>query len=179
MESVGRIFVALGLPPEVRRFVSDATEAAHVPGRRVAEADLHITLRFLGDVGEVDYDRLLMELDEQTWPAPFSLRLTSLGAFPNARSATVAWVGVEESEPLLETHARVEDACSGAGLGREERPFRPHVTVARIRPPADTRSVLARSDYLGASFPVTRIVVLRSQLGGYGPRYEPLDFIDL
>lgn len=159
--------------------VAEAVDVAQLPGRLVHEADLHITLRFLGDVDEVAYDRLLKELDDQTWPAPYSLRLTALGAFPHARSATVAWVGVDDSPQLEHTYTSVEDACDAAALGREERPFRPHVTVSRVRPPADLRPILAGANQLGVTFAVRRIVVLRSHAGGPGPRYEPLDFIDL
>lgn len=179
VESVGRVFVALGLPPELRRLVADAPDVAQLPGRRVDEADLHITLRFIGDVDEVSFDRLLMELDDQTWPPPYRLRLTSLGAFPNDRSATVAWIGVDGSPSLVHTHSLVEEACDAAGLGTEERPFRPHVTVSRLRPPADLRPVVAASQRLGASFDVSQVVVLRSHLGGAGPRYEPLEWFPL
>ena len=173
--SVGRIFVAIGLPPELRQYVADAADAAQLPGRRVDDADLHVTLRFLGDVDEVSFDRLLMAMDDQHWPAPFALRLGSLGAFPNARAATVAWVGVDDSAALAEIHARVEDACDAAGLGREERPFRPHLTVARVRPPADIRPTVRDFPPLAVSFAVDRIVVLRSHAGRPGSKYELLE----
>lgn len=173
--SVRRIFVALGLPPELRQYVADAADAAQLPGRRVDEADLHITLRYLGDVDEVSFDRLLMAMDDQNWPAPFALRLGALGAFPNPRAASVAWVGVDDSVALAETHAQVEDACDAAGLGREDRPFRPHLTVTRVRPPADIRSTIRDFPPLALSFSVDRIAVLRSQGGRPGPKYELLE----
>ena len=179
VESVGRVFVAVGLPPEVRQAVSEALERVPVPGRPVHPADLHLTLRFLGDVDEVAFDRLLMELDSRDWPGRFPLMLTGLGAFPHPRSATVAWLGVADSPELAATQGLVEDACDDAGLGREERPFRPHVTLARIRPPADLRMQVASFQPLGIPFVVSRLVVLRSNLGGAEPRYEPLEFVGL
>lgn len=177
VESVGRIFVAIGVPPEVRRYIADAVATAELPGRRVDEADLHITLRFLGDLDEVTFDRLLMELDDATWPALFNLRLRSFGAFPNPRTATVAWVGVDDSAALAQVHARVEEACEAAGLGREERPFRPHLTVSRLRPPVDLRAKMSEFPPLSVSFRVDRIVVLRSHAGRSGPKYELMESI--
>jgi 2'-5' RNA ligase len=76
---------------------------------------------------------------------------------------------------LLSEHA--EESAQGAGLAPEERPFHPHLTLARIRPPVDVRGLL--DEELDLSWPCDRVVVYRSHLGRGGARYEPLDSVDL
>lgn len=180
MESVGRIFVAVGFPPEVRVHLGNWLEPLGVTGRVVPPEDLHLTLRFLGDLDAVALDRLTGALDDSDLTEPFSIRLDGLGAFPHARKASVVWIGVDDrSGSLGLVHTVVEDACEEAGLGREERPFRPHVTVSRVRPPADVRATISTAPPLGIATPVDHLVVLRSHLGAGRGRYEAVERFDL
>ena len=180
MESVGRIFVAAGLSPEARVAVGHYLAATTLPGTVVAAEDLHVTLRFLGEVNSVRYDRLLAALDETEWPEAFTQRFGGLGAFPHDRKAGVLWIDiVEGSERLIGLNSLVEDACDRAGLGREDRPFRPHLTVARVRPPVDARPLIERTPPLRTSSVLRWVVVLRSRLDGSKPRYEPLEAFPL
>lgn len=176
VESVGRIFVAVGFPPEVRMAMAGGLNGVEIPGAVVPVENLHLTFRFVGDIDPVSFDRLLAALAESTLPAPFRIRLGGLGAFPKARKASVLWL--DASDPaggLDQAHSAVEESCETAGLGREERPFRPHVTLSRIRPPVDVRSLIDSTPALGLSSPVDELVVLRSHLGGAGTRYEPVE----
>ena len=176
VEPVGRIFLAVGFPPEVRMAIVAHLDGRPLPGARVPAENLHFTLRFLGDLDAVDLERLLAALDEAPLPGAFSVTLGGLGAFPKPRQATVLWVGVSSGgEALEDLQLTVEDACEQAGLGREERPFRPHVTVSRMRPAEDVRSDIAELPSLGLRSPVDEVVVLRSDLGGGAPRYELLE----
>ncbi len=76
-------------------------------------------------------------LDDDLTEPPFSLRLTGLGAFPRPGAATVLWVGVEDATGAVERlAAQCEQAARDVGFEPEERPFHPHVTLARIRPAA-------------------------------------------
>lgn len=156
--------------------VAQRLESVAIPGVVVPVENLHLTFRFVGDVDPVSFDRLLAALAESTLPAPFRIRLGGLGAFPKARKASVLWLDVSDpADELSEIHSVVEEACETAGLGQEERPFRPHVTLSRIRPPADVRSLIDSTPRLDVSSTVDELVVLRSHLGGGVPRYEPLE----
>ena len=180
MESVGRIFVAVGFPPEVRDHLGRWLEPLDLAGRIVPTEDLHLTLRFLGELDTVALDRLSGALDESDLSEPFSIRLEGLGAFPHARKASVLWIGVDDHSGRLGlVHTAVEDACEEAGLGRDERPFRPHVTVSRCRPPADVRATMSTAPPLGISTPVNDVVVLLSHLGARDGRYEVVERFDL
>lgn len=180
VEPVGRVFVAAGFPPEVRLAIAEHLARRRLPGAAVPAENFHFTLRFIGEMDPVSFDRLLGALDEATLPDPFGVVIGGLGAFPKPRQATVLWLGVPVGGGALEDlQLTVEDACEEAGLGREERPFRPHLTVSRMRTPEDVRSLIADTPPLDLRSPVDEIVVLRSHLGGGAPRYEPLERFSL
>lgn len=144
LTATGRVFVALVPPTEVALALSDGLEPLPIPGRRVPPPNWHITLRFVGRVGQVTYDRWLAALD-QIEAEPFKVRLEGLGGFPQSRSATVVWAGVV-APGLDHLAAMVEEATQSAGIAAEERPFRPHLTLARVRPPADVRALMETAD---------------------------------
>jgi 2'-5' RNA ligase len=176
VESVGRVFVAIGLPAEARAAVAGFMGSLPLGGKPVPPENLHLTLRFLGEIDAVSFDRLCAELDQIELPDGFRLRLHGLGAFPTAGDATVAWIEVrDEGERLGECQRAVEDACQGAGFDPEERPFRPHLTISRIRPPADLRHVIQETPPLGVVFRVSEITVMKSVLGGRTARYETIE----
>jgi 2'-5' RNA ligase len=176
VESVGRVFVAIGLPAEARAAVAGFMGSLPLPGKLVPPENLHLTLRFLGEIDAVSFDRLCAELDQTELPDGFRLRLHGLGAIPTAGNATVAWIEVrDEGERLGACQRAVEDACQGAGFDPEERPFRPHLTISRIRPPADLRHVIQETPPLGVVFRVSEITVMKSVLGGRTARYETIE----
>ncbi|MFP5333189.1 MAG: RNA 2',3'-cyclic phosphodiesterase [Acidimicrobiia bacterium] len=176
VESVGRVFVAVAPPAEVRAAVTTHVSALALPTPSVPPQNLHITLRFLGSIDGVSFDRLVAGLDEAVLPAPFRLEVGSLGAFPSPRNATVAWLAVEDgSGALHRLWEAVDDVCVQVGFGREERPFRPHLTVARLRPPQDLRTLIASAPPFSARFRVDALTVFRSDAGPGAPRYHPLE----
>ncbi len=180
MESVGRIFVAAGFAPEVRLAVVEWLAGVGPPGVVVPPENLHLTFRFLGEIDETAFDRLAAGLDQARFPRPFPIRLGTLGAFPNPKKATVLWIGFEEGAGELSAiHDEVTEVCEGAGFDADERPFRPHVTVSRLRPPTDLRALVASTDPLGVRSTIDEIVVLRSHLGQGTPRYELMERFSL
>jgi 2'-5' RNA ligase len=176
VEAVGRIFVALGFPPEVRMAIDEKTAPLPLPGSVVPPENLHLTFRFLGETDRISLERLLAALDDSVLPPSFVIRLGALGAFPHGRRASVLWLDVSDRAGRLgELHAAVEDACEAAGFGPEERPFRPHVTLSRMRPPADVRALIAQTPSFDLTSPVDGVAVLRSRRGGGPPQYEMLE----
>lgn len=166
----GRVFAAVVPPPEVVAALAHRLESVTIPGRPVPPPNWHITLRFIGPVDEVAYERWLAAMDTTVIPAPFAVTVRGFGAFPRAARATVLWAGVESDE-LARLAAAVDDAADAAGLGREERPFHPHLTLARVRPPADVRSLLESGDGWKASFTVAEYHVMAA-VGSRYQRYE-------
>jgi 2'-5' RNA ligase len=151
-----------------------------LPGRVVRPENWHVTLRFLGQVGWVARDQLAAAVDEADLGRAFPVRWGDLGAFPRARRATVLWLGLEEGSADLERLAAVvEEAAEAAGFPPEERPFRAHLTLSRIRPHQDVSGLLASVDPLGVAMEMDRVVLYRSHLGRGGARYEVVEEFSL
>ena len=176
-----RLFVGLALPPAV---LDDLDEAC-APFRPLRE-DLrwtsreawHITLAFLGEVTEPSLTRLLPRLERAARRhQPFSLSLMGAGAFPAATRANVLWSGLAgDRRALGDLAASVSAGARRAGAPPPDagRRFRPHLTLARCRAPADVRTIVAGLEgYAGPAWTVEEIYLIRSRLDGQ-PRYETL-----
>ena len=171
-----RLFLAVPLPEEARQAIFRLlVEAAPggLPGRLVHPAAWHVTLRFLGEAGPVERDRLLAAVDGAPLGPAFRIRWGGLGAFPRPGRAAVLWVGmaVGEEESILLAGA-VEEAAVSAGFPAEDRPFRSHLTLSRIRPPRDVATLIGSTPALGIDMAADRVVLYRSHLGRGGARYE-------
>lgn len=173
--------MALAPPDEVL----DELEAACAPFRS-ARGDLrwtsrdawHVTLAFLGEVSEVSLARLEPRLERAARRhAPFRLAFEGAGAFPAARRANVLWSGLADDRRALgDLAASVAAGARRAGAPPPDagRKFRPHVTLARCRVPADVRPIVdALAGYRGRPWPAEEILLIHSRLTER-PRYETL-----
>lgn len=178
MERVGRVFAAVPLPGEERAILASRFDDVPLPGKVVPPHNWHLTLRFLGQVGSVTFERFLLGLEPLEGTGGFTIRLGRLGGFPDPRRATVVWAGVEEgADRLVELNQAAEEAARAAGLDPEERPYHPHLTLARVRPPEDMGDLVELD--LGLRWSCREVVVYRSHLGPGGARYEPLELLEL
>lgn len=172
--------MAVPLPDEVRMALADRLDGLRLPGRVVPAENWHITLRFLGRTDEVAFDRLLGALDVSELGSSFDVGLGELGAFPRAWSATVLWLAVTHGgERLEELAAEVEEGSQTAGFTPEDRPFRPHLTLSRVRPPEDVSALIDGFSGVGTVWRCRSVVVYRSHPGRGGARYEPLETFPL
>jgi 2'-5' RNA ligase len=128
-----RLFVAVDLPQEVKEAVRDICRSLP-EARWVPLEQLHLTLRFIGDADEQAFNAIRTAL-AQVRDGAFSLELKGIGHFPPGKRARVLWVGIEACMPLLRLQRDVESALVNAGVPPEERPFSPHITLARFREP--------------------------------------------
>lgn len=157
--------------------------------RPVPVGNFHLTLRFAGEVERAGLERLCAALDQAETPAPFKIRLGGLGAFPKPSRAATAWLGVERGrDSLARLAAAAEEAARAAGRPPQERPFHPHLTLARFRPPVDLRCAGAggrddpagsASTRLGVKATVTEMALFRSFLGKKPARYQKLETFPL
>jgi len=125
-----RLFTGLALPEPVRGALAKARQP--LPGARwVDPSDLHLTLRFFGDLEKPAVRELKDSLASVTFQ-PFSLRLIGFGVF-GGNEPRVLWAGVEPSPSLADLAQAIDRAARSAGLPPERHPFRAHITVARFR----------------------------------------------
>jgi len=178
----GRLFVGIALSDEVRtgiEAVLGGSGVPRLPGRRVAPGSWHLTLRFLGGTSEARFVALERELSALEHASPFDLELGGWGAFPRPARASVLWLGTGAGagagEAKLESLAAAAEAvATRAGFAPDPRPFRGHLTLSRIRPPADVRAVLSALPHSRWNLAVREVTLFRSHLGAAGARYEPL-----
>lgn len=181
MTSVERLFVAVPLGVETIRAIRSAVPDPQAFGGRIASPkNWHLTLRFLGDTGDTMREALVSALHEIDYPPAFSTPLTEWGAFPRTARATVLWRGVADDAGALAYLAReIENAARRVGFAPEHRTFRPHITIARFRRPADLRPLLRLCEAVPADLIVDRVVLFRSVLGVGAPVHTPLTTVRL
>lgn len=187
-----RLFVAVTLPPEVRETIAKAIgrlRDADLRGvRLVAPEGVHVTLKFLGNVDAALVPSLTDALTAAV-PAvvPFELALRGAGAFPNDRAPRVLWAGLAgDTDALAGLARRVDEVYAPLGFPRERPPFRPHLTIARLRDsatPADrlraAHAIASIRPDLGGVFTVDALHLVSSQLTPTGARYETLHLAPL
>ncbi len=185
-----RCFVAIDLPDDVRRALeaAQATLRAAAPRadvRWVSAAAMHLTLKFLGDVSPehcASVQAAIAGVTAGTPPIP--LHASGLGVFPGPARPRVIWAGLAGGlGELGALAAAVERALAPLGFPPEQRPFRGHVTLGRVRSPRGFAPLeRALGGAPGAAFgrwSVTEVVLYRSHLGPAGSRYEALAHLPL
>jgi 2'-5' RNA ligase len=180
-----RLFLAIELDDIVRARVAACGEALRGRLRPalaqaaawVPPANLHLTLRFLGWQNEEQAERLEHALATPFSSAPFDLELRDLGHFPPRGSPRVMWVGVGEGrDAVAALHAELEARLRELGFLPEDRPFHPHVTLARFKAERLPRGArlpeLSEEAALGVCH-VAAITLFESRLSPKGPTYFP------
>jgi 2'-5' RNA ligase len=171
---VTRLFVALDLPAPVKRSLEPLAKGLG-DVRWSTPDQQHLTLRFIGDVGNGAVHDVVEAL--ATVPAaPFELTLKGLGHFPPRGEPRVLWVGVEKSAGLASLKRPIDRALRDAGLPPESRKFAPHITIARIRDPlSPTRLgtyLMRHSLYRSAPFPISSFHLYSSWLRADGAEHQ-------
>lgn len=167
-----RLFVALPLPTALIDSLA-AIQSAPFPARWQTEAQIHMTLAFLGDCSERDaaaVDEALATISV----APLRIALAGVGHFAEKARAHSLWASISPREPVAALAAKVREACRRVGCPVEARRFVPHITVARLR--IDEQAVvpwlIANGSLISAPVAVDRFGLYHSHLGPDGSRYE-------
>ena len=188
-----RTFIAIELTDALHRALFEAQaqfkrDRAARAVRWVAPDNIHITLKFLGDVDADRMPALRRALaDACVGSAPFTLTIGGAGAFPNPRHPNVVWIGARgQIEVAARLAQKIDDACAALGFPREERPFSPHLTLGRVKRdalPSERQLVSAMIEHaqigdLG-ELRVERVSVMKSELKPGGSAYTRLSVCQL
>ena len=179
-----RLFVAVNLPSgekENLRAILEVLKQSALPVRWVEPESLHITLKFLGEVADAQYEGIVAGMERAVAGIPpFDVDIGGFGAFPALAQPRILWLGISESASLAAVQQRVEHEMEALGFPREARPFHAHVTLGR----AQARSGRAESGRLDrttapivykARVRVESIDLMRSHTGRSGARYERVE----
>ena len=183
-----RSFIAIDFPEETRKALEDIQKELKQCGagvRWVKPSSIHLTLKFLGNIHPAQVEDIARAVAQEVRDEPpITLGAAGLGTFPSRRKPRVIWIGMEgEVRRLTRIQSRVENALEPLGFVREKRPFRPHLTIGRVK---DHRRLQALIDAMTAlelpefdSFDVTEIILYKSDLRPTGAIYTKLHRIPL
>jgi RNA 2',3'-cyclic 3'-phosphodiesterase len=178
-----RLFVAIEIEPAIRERINEFVTRLRPKiseARWVRPEGLHITLKFLGNVADERRDAIENAL-KTIQRKSFTLSLKGLGIFPNPRSPRVLWVGIETGPDLEHIAAEVDQQMASVGFERENRPFSPHVTLARFheRPRGNLGSVLSETPPSFGTMTADQFHLYESKLSPQGSRYTKLSSFEL
>ncbi len=182
-----RAFIAIDLSPDIQHRLDEVVlnyknQLPNIPIRWVAASNIHLTLKFLGDVS-VSNLNMLTDLiqSEISSHHQFDISVGGAGAFPNNRQPRIIWIGVEAPQELAAIQNGIEATTGRLGYTREERPFSPHLTLGRVSRNATSQDVKAisktldtiRVGFLGVTC-VEKVHLYRSDLQPTGAVYTQI-----
>jgi len=187
-----RSFIAIELPEEAKEGLARLRKALerneHKFVKWVDPGGIHLTLKFLGNIPAKQVTEITKAIEEAAQGiSPFHLEISGLGAFPNLKQARVFWVGISgELDKLSRLQQNIDSALAALGFAKEERPFVPHLTLARIREGASPPERRSFGELVGSTIfedkyhvEVEAVRLMRSQLMPAGAIYTCLSVVEL
>lgn len=181
-----RTFIAIELPPEIKESlarIQNQLKTSGADAKWVEPQNIHLTLKFLGEINEQKLAQIVSIIEDISKNKnAFSIRLSSLGAFPKINSPRVIWIGIDkgdnETKDMVES---LEEKIARIGIPKEDRPFSSHITIGRLRSSLNRQRLVKvlldlqpNFEKEGKEFLVTKITLFKSTLIPYGPIYEVL-----
>ncbi len=179
MEKI-RSFIAIEIPEVLRQKIGEFLRELRSSGadvKWVRPEGIHFTLKFLGAADREALETLSLALRPVVKEfAPFELKAQGVGCFPSLRNPRVVWAGlIEETGAASRLQREIETITAGLGFASEERPFKPHLTLGRVRSPKGRNSLtqmIEGNSNLGlGSFRVEQVILFRSELRPEGAVY--------
>lgn len=175
-----RCFFALPLSEDIRVRLSGLQQELAPFGRmKLVEAEnIHVTLKFLGEVGEGKVGEVSSALESLSGAGGFGVSVKGVGVFPNPGRPRVVWAGVREGAPeIVGLHEKVDGLLAPLGFKRDSR-FHPHATLARVKSITDGKGfgdfLSAKADAVFGSYTLDHVELKQSTLTSGGPVYNVL-----
>jgi len=182
-----RLFTAIELGERVQARAAAVLEtlrhraATSAPRAKITwvPADrMHLTLRFIGEVDDAKGEAIVSALRAPLALEPFAVRWAGLGSFPPRGAPRVLWVGVASGrDALVRAESEISTRLAALGIAREDRPYSPHLTMARVREPGGLKTAPLFEGVDGAlgETHVDTITLFRSHLSPKGPTYVAIE----
>jgi len=181
-----RCFIAIHLPNEVRNRISDyiiKLKATSNDVRWVQTENIHLTLKFLGEIDSSRVDQVKQSLNPISNKfSPFKLNVSGSGCFPGKKRPRVFWLGMEQGaeNPLFSIHQWIEDKLEQLNFDKEKRRFSPHLTIGRVRARqqadySDLFSCMEQNPFVPIEMFVQEIYFMRSFLKPSGAAYQVIE----
>lgn len=181
-----RLFIAIDLPETIKltleKLISKLNES-EADVKWVETKNIHLTLKFLGEVDEEKVEKIKQIVSSvSSKNSDYTIKISSLGAFPRVSFPRVIWVGLESGEKETKViFKELEEKIQKLGIPKEKRAFSAHITIGRVRTPKNKEKLVkSLEDNIAAledknlEFKATKITLFQSQLSPKGPTYIPL-----
>lgn len=175
-----RLFIAIPLSKTVKQKLLDLQQPIKGLCWQGPE-QMHLTLKFVGEVNHQKATELREKLEEIDYPA-FTISIEGVGYFPEGKHPKVVWAGVSENSLLAELHQEVEERCKEIGIPPENRLYRPHITLARaknVSKRAVSSFINQHKKFSICDVPVNDFVLYQSKLHADGARHSRLQIFSL
>jgi len=172
-----RLFIAIELLTHVREGLAAWQDLLRRSIRQrvswTPPQNLHVTLKFIGEMEESNVQSIANALFGVSLNAPIPVSIEGLIRLPpHGRTRVIGARMVDATGALVELHKKIEAALEPLGIEREARPYRPHVTLGRVRPPASIRIENVKLPEVGFHFDVHEFLLMRSTLSPDGSKYD-------
>jgi 2'-5' RNA ligase len=176
-----RCFIAITLPEEIKKKISEITKSLTEKGiKKVRESNLHLTLKFLGEVEENKIEEIKQVIEKINYKK-FNVSLKNFGFFPNDSFIKVVWIGIEKgSKEIIELQKQIDLRLKDLGF-KQERNFEPHLTIARVKFLENKKNFLEKIKELKFedNFSVLNFDLMQSFLKPEGPVYKKILAVEL
>lgn len=183
-----RAFVAVLISDDLKRKIGIVQEDFKITAPKVkwvTPDNFHVTMKFLGDIETDQIEQISAKLADAAMSVePFELELAGVGAFPNNKRPRTVWAGISSGAERLEILARnIDEQLEELGFPKEDRPFRAHVTIGRVREERDAGKLPQMLHEVDAgkfgSIRVASVALMKSDLRREGPIYTMISEIPL
>ena len=180
-----RAFIAIPLPDNTHKELSllqDRLRKSNADIKWTNPADIHITLKFLGDIDEKAMSLIAQAVrDTSKQHTSFDISIAKAGAFPSPSRPQTIWAGIHEDRPAcIILQKQIELCAEKSGIKKEGRSFFPHLTLGRVRSQKNKQALIKileiEKDFsITTKIPVTKVVLFSSLLTSQGPIYSSLE----
>ena len=179
-----RTFIAVEIPKDIQEAIGDYIDSIRESFKDVkwvSPENLHLTIKFLGEVKESDLKNLSGCVEKAASDfSPFSIDLSNIGFFPSSKNLKVIWIGTDGgADNLLDLFQELENFLENLGFDREARAFSPHLTIGRVKKKKKHKYHVNINpeelpEFKSVKFYVKSIAIIKSILTPQGPIYEKL-----
>ncbi|MDO9565274.1 MAG: RNA 2',3'-cyclic phosphodiesterase [Candidatus Desulfaltia sp.] len=188
MPDIIRTFIGFELPEKIRSFIGSIQEnlkSNQLDAQWVQTKNIHLTLKFLGNINKDDSQKVGEAIFKSAADhAPISLTAKGIGAFPGINRPSVLWVGIKgQIDMLIQLQRSLDDQLEKIGFSRENRPFKGHLTLARVKKQLDQAKLIDAikkyKELESEPFIADNIVLFKSDLKSTGAIYTKLVSVSL
>ena len=176
-----RLFIAIEIPEDIKEYLTKIQEEIDINSNKIGfvkKEQIHLTLKFLGEVQPNDIELIKENLKKITFNK-FSVQLNKVGVFPNKNYIRVIWIGLEPEQNILELQKQIDESLKK--LFKKDTNFKPHLTLARVKFINNKEEFIEKLKNINIEnkkIEINNFKLIKSTLTPTGPVYEDLDVFE-